>query len=254
MLGPYNMGLLISKTIKSTKLFLGRFITEIGGELERKGSEYSNDIAYLQVFSRHRKISSINDVFPQVSNSHIAENSSILGDVQINSYANIGHNVTMRAEVAPIRIGSYVSVGDGCSFNTWYSIPGGVPQSINIGNNSIVEPGCVLSSCIIDDNVFIGSRSIIGEGVKIGKGAIIAPNSFISPGSYIPTGQLWSGSPVKFVRELTEDEKYSTYIKSYDNWSRIEEQKGDDHKDYVNEMMKEYTSENYFKWRAKYSF
>jgi carbonic anhydrase/acetyltransferase-like protein (isoleucine patch superfamily) len=254
MLGPYNLGLLISKSIKTAKLAIGRFITEIGGDLERKGSEYSNDIAYLQVFSRHRKFSSINDVFPQVSNAHIAENSSILGDVQINSYANIGHNVTMRAEVAPIRIGSYASIGDGCSFNTWYSVPGGVPQSINVGNNSIIEPGCVISSCIIDENVFVGSRSVIGEGVKIGKEAVIAPNSFISPGSYIPPGQLWSGSPVKFVRELTEEEKYSTYIKSYDNWSVLEEKKSDDNKAYANEMMKEYTSENYFKWRAKYSF
>ena len=42
------------------------------------------------------------------------------------------------------------------------------PQSLNIGicssnsgNNVVIEDNCSLVSCIVDDNVHIGSRSVI---------------------------------------------------------------------------------------------
>ncbi len=251
MFGLYNIPALLSKTLKYYKLILGKTITEVGGEIERAGSRMSNDIAYLQILSRHNKFTMIDEIKPTVSNAFICDNSTLCGDVQVGSFANIGHNVSLRAEVASIRIGSYVTIGDSCTFNTWYSVPTGVPQSINIGNNSIIEPGCCISSCIVDEGVQIGARSVIGEGVKIGKGSIIAPNSFISPGSYIPEGQLWAGSPVQFVRALSEEEKNMVYIESYNNWEKASEVKEDDI--LVTEKMKEYTAENYFKWRAKYS-
>ena len=94
---------LASKVFKYTKFYLGRFITEIGAGVDKKGSSYSEDLAYAQTFSRHRKISIINEIKPQISNSFIAENASVLGDVRINSYSNIGHNVVLRAEISPIR-------------------------------------------------------------------------------------------------------------------------------------------------------
>jgi carbonic anhydrase/acetyltransferase-like protein (isoleucine patch superfamily) len=248
----FHFPTIVSKTLNQTKLIIIRFITEMGGDLERKGSKLSNDVAFFQILSRHRKLNPFYDILPTIGNSKISENSTLVGDIHVNQFTNIENNVVLRAETAPIRIGSYVFIGDHCSFNTCYTVPPGVVQSINIGNHSIIEPGCIISSCIIDENVLIGARTVIGEGAKIGKNTIIAPNSFVSPGTYIPEGQLWSGSPVRFTRNLNEDERNSIYIKSYELWNKSNNDLNED----MNELetkVNEYTSENYFKWRAKYS-
>ena len=98
-----NIPFVISKTYKYSKFILGRMISETGAKIDRIGSVMSDDIAYAQVFSRHRKTSIINEVKPEISNSYVAENASLLGDVRISSYSNIGHNVVLRAEISPIR-------------------------------------------------------------------------------------------------------------------------------------------------------
>lgn len=36
--------------------------------------------------------------------------------------------------------------------------------------------------------------------------AVLAPGSVLPPGRRIPSGQLWAGSPAKYVRDLTKDE------------------------------------------------
>ncbi len=135
-------------------------------------------------------------------------------------------------------------------------MPNGVPSSIFVGDNSIIGSGSIIASCIIDDQVKIGENCIISEGVKIGKGAIIAPNSYVPPGRVIPSGTYWEGSPVSFVREVKEEEKYETLINAYDSWVTQNENKKSEENENLKsereEKVKDYVSENYFKWRAKY--
>ena len=60
----------------------------------------------------------------------------------------------------------------------------------------------MLFSCIVDDNVHIGHRSVIMEGAQLERGCVIAPNSTVLAGSRIPANTLWSGNPVQFVKNL----------------------------------------------------
>lgn len=155
------------------------------------------------------------------------------------------------------RVGNYCYIGDNSNFLTWFSTPIGVPGSIYIGNHCIIEPGCSFGSCIIDENVFIGARSIISPGVKIERGAVIAPNSYIPPGRLITSNSLWAGNPVKLVRELQEEEVHSTFIKSYDYWlqtaEKIKQSELDSSSDLqIRDEVNDYVTQNYFNWRAKY--
>jgi len=63
-------------------------------------------------------------------------------------------------------------------------------------------PNCTLISCTIEENAFIGSNSVICEGAIIGKGSMIGPNSVVPPSRVIPAGQVWAGSPVRFIKEV----------------------------------------------------
>ena len=80
---------------------------------------------------------------------------------------------------------------------------------MTIGNS------CSIHSCIIDDDVVLGSGSIVMEGCVLERGCEIAPMSVIPPGRLIPAGQLWAGNPARFVRHLSEEELLSNYSKSY---------------------------------------
>lgn len=70
----------------------------------------------------------------------------------------------------------------------------------------VIEDNCALISCIVDDNVHIGSRSVIKEGCQLERGCVIAPNSFVPSGSRIPEYTIWAGSPARFVSKMSDEE------------------------------------------------
>lgn len=55
------------------------------------------------------------------------------------------------------------------------------------------------SPIIIEDDVWIGAKSIILPGVKIGKGSIIAAGSVVN--SNVPEYSLYGGVPAKFIKK-----------------------------------------------------
>ena len=100
----FKISTLLSIASKNSKRTLGKFIQEFGGDIERWGCVYLSDVAYKQKLSRHRNVNLVRDIKPEINNtSFISENCTLLGDVQIQSYSNIGYNVIMRAEENTIR-------------------------------------------------------------------------------------------------------------------------------------------------------
>jgi hypothetical protein len=100
-----KLGTYVSVNYNHIKVFLGKFVQEIGGDLERFGSILCNDLAYVQVFSRHRNISSLTpELTPEINATAIVSpNSTIVGDVSIKGYSTIGYNTVLRAEHSTIR-------------------------------------------------------------------------------------------------------------------------------------------------------
>lgn len=225
----------------------------------------------MQNLSRHRRILKIQDLQPSIEAGYVAPNATLVGEVYINQYASVWFNTTIRAEYNPVRIGAYSSIGDNCSIYTANALPTGIPASVTIGNHVIIQNNCTIFSCIIDDEVFIGAGSVIGEGCKIEKGAVVAPNSYIPPGRLITGGSLWSGNPVKLIKELNQNELYSNYIQTFDTWSLAqqhlngfndlqkdknndEESKNKDKLDIdPSSLVGSYLSDNYFNYKSKYS-
>lgn len=57
-------------------------------------------------------------------------------------------------------------------------------------------------SIIINDNVFIGTSSIILKGVEIGRNSVIGAGSVVSRN--IPPFEIWAGNPIKFIRKIND--------------------------------------------------
>lgn len=56
------------------------------------------------------------------------------------------------------------------------------------------------SEIVIEENVFIGTRSVILKGVHIGKGSVVGAGSVVTRD--IPAGEIWAGNPAKFIRRI----------------------------------------------------
>ncbi|GAB3333803.1 hypothetical protein GCM10027299_41660 [Larkinella ripae] len=55
------------------------------------------------------------------------------------------------------------------------------------------------SAITIEEDVWIGSRSIILPGVRIGKGSVIGAGSVVN--KHIPPMQIWAGVPAKYIKD-----------------------------------------------------
>ena len=87
-----------------------------------------------------------------------------------------------------INIGAFV--GEGTLIDTWATVGScaqvgaGVHVSGGVGLGGVLEP-VQARPVIIEDDVFLGSRSIIVEGVQIKKGAVIGAGTVITGGTRI---------------------------------------------------------------------
>jgi len=57
---------------------------------------------------------------------------------------------------------------------------------------------------IVEDDVWIGTGSIILSGVKIGRGSIIAAGSVVTKD--VPECEIWGGNPAKKIKDRFENE------------------------------------------------
>ena len=85
----------------------------------------------------------------------------IVGEVYISTGSSIWYNVVVRGEINAVRIGQNTTVGDQTVIHTAASLPTGIPASVNIGKNVIIQSNCSIYSATIDDDAFIGSKSVI---------------------------------------------------------------------------------------------
>jgi sugar O-acyltransferase (sialic acid O-acetyltransferase NeuD family) len=116
-------------------------------------------------------------------------------------------------------IASNVHLSPGCVVMPYVCIS---PQT-TFGKCCIMLQSCTIGhNNVISDNVHISAQACVGGYLNIGKGAHIGMNSSIREnvtiGDYatlgggsmlltdIPEGQIWAGSPARFIRMANEDD------------------------------------------------
>ncbi|NQY63770.1 MAG: acyltransferase [Alteromonadaceae bacterium] len=114
------------------------------------------------------------------------------GEISIGCRTFLNRFVTIVSRVK-IGIGKDVLIGDNVSIydHDHQTDQKGILYS---------KQGFVCEAIKIDDNVWIGSHSVILKGVNIGKNSVIAAGSVVT--NSIPSGELWGGVPAKFIKRL----------------------------------------------------
>jgi carbonic anhydrase/acetyltransferase-like protein (isoleucine patch superfamily) len=158
-------------------------------------------------------IRSYKGVMPTIpATCYVDVSAQVIGDVVLGEHASIWMNVVARGDVHYIHIGRNSNIQDN-------SVMHGMLDKwpVVLGDDVTVGHSVTLHGCSIEDRCLIGMGVIILNGARIGHDSIIAAGSLIPEGTVVEAGSLWMGSPGKFRRYLTEEEKASilTYRTNY---------------------------------------
>jgi gamma-carbonic anhydrase len=137
----------------------------------------------------------------------IAPNAAVIGDVEIGRESGIWYSVTLRGDVAGIRIGAKTNIQDGTVIHTASGDVGsGEKRGTSIGDGVTVGHCAVLHACTLEDGSFVGMGAVVLDGAVIESGAMVAAGALIGPNKRVAAGELWAGVPARCIRRLSPEE------------------------------------------------
>ncbi|MBT8130486.1 MAG: gamma carbonic anhydrase family protein [Gammaproteobacteria bacterium] len=146
---------------------------------------------------------------PQIAASAFVDQSAVVtGNVVIGADSSVWPMCSVRGDIHSISIGERTNIQDGSILHVTHDsefAPGG--NALSIGSDVTVGHNAVVHACTVEDLCLIGMGSVLLDGSVVRSGAIIGAGSLVSPGKDLEGGYLWLGSPVKRVRELTDQER-----------------------------------------------
>ena len=153
------------------------------------------------------------------NNCFIAENATIVGDVEMGDECSIWYNAVIRGDVHYIRMGSRVNVQDGAIIHcTYQKAPTVIGDNVSIAHNAIVH------GCTLDDLVLVGMGSIIMDGCVVESNSIIAAGAVLTKGTRVPAGSIYAGMPARKIKDISpelsqgEIERIARSYVTYASW------------------------------------
>lgn len=150
----------------------------------------------------------------------LAENATIIGDVEIGAGCSIWYSAVLRGDVHYIKIGNNTNVQDCAVIHATYQ-----KSPTNIGDNVIIAHGAIIHGCTIKDNVMIGMNAVVLDDAVVESNTIIAAGSVVTKGTIVESGSVYAGIPAKKVKAISGDllegeihriaNAYSTYASWY---------------------------------------
>jgi carbonic anhydrase/acetyltransferase-like protein (isoleucine patch superfamily) len=142
------------------------------------------------------------NITPKIdATAFLAENVSIIGDVEIGADTGIWYGCVLRGDVNDIKIGKRTNIQDGTVIHTSLGV-----QGTYIGDDVTVGHMALLHACTIGNKAFIGMQSLIMDEVIVEDEAMVAAGSMVTPRKRIPRHQLWGGRPARYMRDMTPEE------------------------------------------------
>lgn len=130
----------------------------------------------------------------------VAENATIVGDVQLGKDATVWFQAVLRGDANYICIGDGTNIQDGTIIHVDHDAPTVVAEGVTVGHQ------CMLHGCRIEKGALIGMSSIVLNHAVIGENSLIGAGSLVTQGTVIPPNVLAFGRPAKVIRSLTQDE------------------------------------------------
>ncbi len=140
----------------------------------------------------------VNGISPKIgNNTFVAENATIVGEVEMGDNCSVWFNAVVRGDVHYIKIGNNVNIQDGAIIHCTYK-----KHPVNIGNNVSIAHRAIVHGCTIYDNVLVGMGAIVMDGVVVESNSIIAAGAVVSQGTVVESGSVYAGIPAKKIKSI----------------------------------------------------
>lgn len=167
-------------------------------------------------------IKSFNGVVPKIHESvFVAENATLIGDVEIGENSSVWFGSILRGDVNFIRIGARTNIQDGSIIHVSSKThPTIIEDEVTLGHR------VTLHGCHIETGCLIGIGAIVLDGVHVGRNSLVAAGSLLTPDTKIPPRSLVMGTPARVKRQLTNEEIYNLarFWQNYTELSKIYKQ------------------------------
>lgn len=145
----------------------------------------------------------VKDKSPQYDDScFIAENATIVGDVEMGKNCSVWFNAVIRGDVNSIRIGDRTNIQDGAVIHCTYE-----KAATTIGNEVSIGHKAIVHGCTVKDNALIGMGAIVMDKAVVEENCIIAAGAVVLENTICEAGHLYAGIPAKKVKKVTDLQK-----------------------------------------------
>ena len=162
----------------------------------------------------------VNGISPRFGkNCYLAENATVVGDVEMGDDCSIWFNAVVRGDVNSIRIGNKVNIQDNATIHCTYE-----KNATQIGSNVSIGHNAIVHGCTVEDNVLIGMGAIVMDRCIIGSNSIIAAGAVVLEGTVVEPGSIYAGVPAKKVKDISpekskgEIERIANNYELYSSW------------------------------------
>jgi carbonic anhydrase/acetyltransferase-like protein (isoleucine patch superfamily) len=167
--------------------------------------EYQIGFTFAAIFTYKfilQMIKTFQNLQPKIhETAFVADNATIIGDVEIGAESSIWFGSVLRGDVNYIRIGARTNIQDASVIHVSSKThPTVLEDEVTVGHR------VTLHGCYIETGCLIGIGSIVLDGVRVGKNSLVAAGSLLTPNTQIPPRVLVMGSPARVRRELSDEE------------------------------------------------
>ena len=133
---------------------------------------------------------------------YLADNCTIVGDVQIGSNCSVWFNAVIRGDVNTISIGDYTNIQDGAVIHaTYLKAATTIGSYVSIGHNALVH------GCTLKNHVLVGMGAIVMDHAVVEEFVIIAAGAIILENTICESGYLYAGVPAKKIKPITDEQR-----------------------------------------------
>lgn len=163
-------------------------------------------IGSVSWLGHHDDVSAVVCVGAPVRNGHRRSAATALG-VGDDRLATLVHPAAVVARSSSIAAGSVVGAGAVLTADVELGrhvviMPGAVLSAgTRVGDRSVVGVGARVSSGVeLGADVYLGAGCTVRQQMSVGDSSVITMGSVVT--SSVPSGQLWSGHPAGFIRQI----------------------------------------------------
>ena len=131
------------------------------------------------------------------ANCFIAENATLVGDVELGDDCSVWFNAVIRGDVNSIIIGDRVNIQDGAVLHCTYE-----KSKTIIGNDVSIGHNAVVHGCKVEDNALIGMGAVVMDLAIIHSHVIVAAGAVVPENMVLESGWIYAGIPAKKLKPL----------------------------------------------------